>query len=98
MPDWLAYVNSHLGRLPLSQEGSLQVREELAAHLEDAYVFSWHKAFLNQTPFVLSANRFPVGRIFTAISSRLNRRPSCENRVTQLWVPGLVTLLSAYAL
>ena len=38
MPDWLAYVNERLDRLSLPEMESLQVREELAAHLEDTFL------------------------------------------------------------
>ncbi len=98
MPDWLAYVNSHLGRLPLSQEGSLQVREELAAHLEDAYVSLLAQGFSESDAVRLVSEQVPSWQDLHRDILAAKSEAFMQNRVTQLWVPGLVTLLSAYAL
>ena len=37
MPDFLAFVRSHLEPLELPRQRELQIVEELAAQLEDAY-------------------------------------------------------------
>lgn len=98
MPDWIAYVNNHLGRLPLSQEESLQVREELAAHLEDAYLSLRAQDVSEQDAARLVCEQVPNWQDLHRDILVAKSEAFMQNRVAQLWIPGLVTLFSAYVL
>jgi len=98
MPDWLAYVNSHLGRLPLSQEESRLVGEELAAHLEDNYLSLRAKGVSELDAARLASEQVPSWQELHRDILAAKSEGLMQNRVTQLWIPGLVTLFSAYAL
>jgi hypothetical protein len=98
MPDWLAYVNGRLGHLPLSQEESLHVREELAAHLEDAYLALRAQAVSEKDAARLVCEQIPSWQQLHRDILAAKSEAFMQNRVAQLWVPGLVTLFSAYAL
>jgi|SRR5208283_446994 len=98
MPDWPAYVNERLYRLSLPETESLQVREELAAHLEDMYL-SLRAQGLSESDAVRLAcaqvsSWQELGRAILAAKSEA----FMQNRISQLWIPGLVTLFCAYAL
>lgn len=98
MPDWLAYVNNHLGRLPLSQAESLQVSEELAAHLEDAYLSLRAQDVSESDAARLVCEQIPSWQQLHRDILAAKSEAFMQNRVTQLWIPGLVTLFSAYVL
>jgi len=98
MPDWLAYVNGHLGRLPLSETESSQVREELAAHLEDAYLSLLAQGFSETNAARLVCDQVPSWQQLHRDILAAKSEAFMQNRVTQLWIPGLVTLFSAYVL
>lgn len=98
MPDWLAHVNDHIGRLPFSEAESEQVREELAAHLEDTY-FSLLKQGVPESEAVwltcdLVSNWQELRRDILAAKSEA----FMQNRVSQLWIPGLVTFFNSFVL
>jgi hypothetical protein len=98
MLDWLAYVNHRLSRIPLSEAEALQVREELAAHLEDIYLSLLAQGFseseaVRRTCAQVSSWQELRRDILSAKSEAF-----MQNRVSQLWIPGLVTLFSAYVL
>jgi hypothetical protein len=98
MPDWLAYVNAHLDRLSLPEAESLQVREELAAHLEDTYLSLRAQGASESEAVRLTCDQVSSwqGLCRDILSAR--SEAFMENRVSQLWIPGLVTLFSAYVL
>lgn len=98
MSDWPAFVNRHLGRLPLSQEESLQVREELAAHLEDAYLAHCAQGVSESDAVRLACEQIPSWQELHRDILAAKSEGFMQNRVTQLWVPGLVTLLGSAAL
>ncbi len=98
MRDWLAYVNDHLGRLPLSEPESSQVREELAAHLEDSYLSLRAQGFSESDAARRVCDQVPSWQDLHRDILAAKSEAFMQNRVAQLWVPGLVTLFSAYAL
>jgi hypothetical protein len=98
MPDWLAYVNGKLDRLPLPEAESSQVREELAAHLEDTYLSLLARGVSESDAGRLVCDQVPSWQELHRDILAAKSEVFVQNRVTQLWVPGLVTLLSAYAL
>jgi hypothetical protein len=98
MPDWLAYVNDHLGRLPLSETESLQVREELAAHLEDNYLSLRAQGVSELDAARLVCERVPSWQELHRDILAAKSEAFMQNRVTQLWIPGLVTLFGSAGL
>jgi len=95
VPDWLAYVNERLDRLSLPEAESLQVREELAAHLEDTYLSLRAQGVSESEAVRLTCDQVSSWQglrrdILSAKSEAL-----MENRVSQLWIPGLVTFFGS---
>jgi len=96
MPDWHAHVRDHLGSLCRAQAEEEEVTDELAGHLEECYV-------------ALRANGIPEEEAFAQTCARAGKWEELRRgivsakqegtmsvRVRQIWVPGLVTLLSSY--
>jgi hypothetical protein len=98
MPDWLAYVNDRLGPLPLSLAESVQVREELAAHLEDSYLSLRAQGASESDAVRLTCDQVSSWQELRRDILAAKLEAFMQNRVSQLWIPGLVTLFSAYAL
>jgi len=98
MPDWLAYVNGHLGRLSLPEAESLQVREELAAHLEDAYLSQRAQGVSESEAVRLTCDQVSSWQELRRDILAAKSEAFMQNRVSQLWIPGLVTLFGSAAL
>jgi len=98
MPDWLAYVSGKLGRLPLPEAESSQVREELAAHLEDSYLSLLARGVSESDAERLVCDQVPSWRELHREILAAKPEAFMQNRITQLWIPGLVTLFAAYGL
>ena len=98
MPDWLAYVNDHLDRLSLPEAEALQVREELAAHLEDTYLSLRAQCIPESEAVRLTWDQVSSWQELRRDILAAKSEAFMQNRVAQLWIPGLVTLFSAYAL
>ena len=98
MLDWLAYVNHRLSRLPLSEAEALQVMEELAAHLEDDYLSLRAQGVSESEAVRLACAQVSSWRELRRDILSAKLEGFMQNRVSQLWIPGLVTLFSAYAL
>ncbi len=98
MPDWLAYVNERLDPLSLPEMESLQVREELAAHLEDTYLSLRAQGLSESEAVRLACDQVSSWHELRRAILAAKSEAFMHNRVKQLWVPGLVTLFSAYAL
>lgn len=92
MPDWLKLVQQRLSDLALDPGEREEVHAELAAHLEESY-----EAFRNEG----LAEREAILRTFArsgdwkelrqGIHSARSGKDPMTNRVTQLWLPGLLT-------
>jgi hypothetical protein len=98
MPDWLAYVNHRLGRLPLSEAEALQVREELAEHLEDTHLSLRAQGVPESEAVRLTCDQVSSWQELRRDILSAKSEAFMQNRVSQLWIPGLVTLFSAYVL
>src|SRR5208337_4590016 len=98
MPDWRAYVNERLDRLSLPETESLQVREELATHLEDMYLSLRAQGLSESEAVCLACDQVSSWQELRHKILAAKSEAFMQNRVTQLWIPGLVTLFSAYAL
>ncbi|HKM79950.1 MAG TPA: hypothetical protein VJY15_03190 [Candidatus Acidoferrum sp.] len=98
MPDWFAYVNNRIGPLPLSQAESVQVREELAAHLEDTYLSLRAQGVSESEAVRLACDQVSSWQELRRDILAAKSEAFMQNRVSQLWIPGLVTLFGSAAL
>ena len=98
MPDWLAYVNGHLSSLPLSEVESAQVREELAAHLEDNYLSLRAQGISESEAVRLACAQVSSWQELRRNIQAAKSEAFMQNRVSQLWVPELITLLGSSGL
>ena len=98
MPDWLAYVDARLDRLSLPESESLQVREELAAHLEDTFLSLRAQGASESEAVRLTCAQVSSWQGLRREILAAKSEASMQNRVSQLWIPGLVTFFGAYVL
>ncbi len=92
MPDWQELVRERLSGLALDPREKEEVRAELAAHLEDAY-----ESLLGEGMSESEAAKRALclvndwQELRRKIHSARIRKDTMTNRVTQLWLPGLLT-------
>ena len=89
---------SHLGHLALSEAESLQVREELAAHLEDSYLSLRAQGVSESEAVRLTCDQVSSWQELRREILAAKSEAFMQNRVSQLWIPGLVTLFGSAAL
>lgn len=92
MPNWPELVRGRLSGLALDAAEKEEVHAELAAHLEESY-----EALLKEgvtEPAAVERTLSQVGN-WEGLQRRIyyarNGRDTMTNRVTQLWLPGLLT-------
>lgn len=92
MPDWQELVRLRLSGLALDAAEKDEVHAELAAHLEESYE-AFRKEGLAEHEGIQRA--FAQSGDWKALQRRINsvrsRKDAMTNRVTQLWLPGLLT-------
>jgi len=98
MRDWRAFVKEHLASLPKARALDEDVVRELAGHLEERF-----EAFLAQGLMEAEANRRTCAEVGEWIELRdgilsAKKEGSVQNRVMQLWIPGLVTFVGSAGL
>jgi hypothetical protein len=98
MLDWLAYVNHRLSRLPLSEAEALQVREELAAHLEDTHLSLRAQGLSESEAVRLTCDQVSSWQELRRNILSAKSEAFMQNRVSQLWIPGLVTFFGSFVL
>lgn len=92
MPDWQELVRLRLSGLALNAAEKEEVHAELAAHLEDSYEafrtegLREHDAVQRTLAKVTDWKEVQRKIAFTRL-----RKDAMTNRVTQLWLPGLLT-------
>jgi hypothetical protein len=92
MPDWHKFVAEHLATLGNEQEERAEIIEELAAHLDETFV-DCRKRGLAEGDAV--SRCLDEVRDWRALRRDLQNARRKENgmtdRITQLWLPGLLT-------
>jgi hypothetical protein len=92
MPDWRKLVGEHLAMLAFDPEERDEVIEELAAHLEETFADLHQRGFTEEDA---TSRCLEEVRDWHSLCRNLQiaRRKEniMSNRVTQLWLPGLVT-------
>lgn len=92
MPDWQALVRRELSGLMVDAAEKDEIHAELAAHLEESY-----EALLKEGLTEPTAVRRALCQVSNwqdlqqRIYSARNGKDTMTNRVTQLWLPGLLT-------
>lgn len=99
MPDWQELVRQQLSGLALDAAEKEEVHAELAGHLEEAY-----EEFLEQGLLEQEAVRLTLSKVqnWQELQQRVQNARVKENvmsrRVSQIWLPGLLTLLLSMGL
>src|SRR5713226_8839282 len=99
MPDWQKLVRQRLSGLALDAEEKNEVHAELAAHLEESYESLRAKGNSEQ-----AAMQQTLGQVadWQALRRRIQTARTKENimndRVRQLWLPGMLTFALSMAL
>ena len=94
MPDWQKLVRRHLFGVPLDAAEKEEIHAELAAHLEDTFESLLKDGVSNseatRRTLCLAKDWQELQRKITVVRGGTD---TMTNRVTQLWLPGLATLL-----
>lgn len=98
MLDWIQYVKARLGTLPLDGDEPQEVIEELATHLQEMYVSLRAKGASEAEALRLTRAQVESWEKLRDEIVYARQEGSMEDRVGQLWVPGLVTLLGSAGL
>jgi hypothetical protein len=100
MPDWRELVKRNLGGMQLAENDAMEVVEELAAHLEEAYQTFLNRGFTEQAAIQKASLEVSDWRdLRTKIESSREKEPHMNTRVRQFWLPAFLTLfLSQVAL
>ena len=96
MRDWEAYVRRRLGSLRDTRGGEEGVVRELAGHLEECYAAFRAQGVPEEQAFSQTCEQAGNwGELRRGIVLAI-QGGTMRERVRQIWMPGLVTLLSAY--
>jgi hypothetical protein len=94
MPDWQKLVRQRLSGLALEASEKEEVHAELAAHLEETYEALLRRGMTGSEAIdkalSLAGDWHDLQR---GIYSARMRKDTVTNRVTQLWLPGLLTFV-----
>ena len=96
MPDWRAYVRDHLGPFGSARAEQEQLIAELAAHLEDFYADLLAKGIPESDAFARTCDRAGNWDELRGGIVWANQEANMNQRVRQLLVPSLITLLFSY--
>jgi hypothetical protein len=97
MPDWPTYVTEHLASLPNARSLDEEVVRELAGHLEERYEAFLAQGLVEEEAYQRTCTE--VGEWIELRDGILSAKEgTMQNRVMQLWVPGLVTILGSAGL
>ena len=92
MPDWRKLVSEHLASLALDPDEREEVVEELAAHLDEAFLSLRGRGFAERDAAKRCLSEVhDWGDLCRRIQTARRKENSMTNRVTQLWLPGLLT-------
>jgi hypothetical protein len=96
MRDWYAYVQSHLGSLGVARVKQEDVVAELAAHLEEYYSSLRSTGMAEEDACLQTCARAGNWKELRRELFLVQREGTMDERVKQIWIPSLVTLLSAW--
>jgi len=92
MPDWHKLVCERLATLALDTDERAEIIEELAAHLDETFADLRHRGFGEQDAAQRCLSEVNDWRdLRRKIQTARRKESTMSNRVTQLWLPGLLT-------
>src|SRR5260370_41855412 len=99
MPDWGKLVDGHLATLALDPEEREDVIEELAAHFDETFMDLRKRGLTeeNATSRCLDEVR-DWNSLRRSLQAARRKENVMSNRVTQLWLPGLLTFILSMGL
>ncbi len=99
MPDWRKLVGEHLATLALDPQEREEVIEELAAHFDETFMDLRKRGLTeeNATSRCLGEVR-DWNSLRRSLQTARRKENVMSNRVTQLWLPGLLTFMLSMGL
>jgi hypothetical protein len=97
MRNWLAYVRNNLANPSSRKQLDDNTARELAQHLEDSYNALLASGASEENAYRLACQQVGNWQELRAGILAAKREGAMENRVTQLWVPGVATFAAAAA-
>jgi hypothetical protein len=94
MRDWRAYVNERLGSERMAQRA--EVADELAAHLEECYSTLRAEGLPEEEAYAWTCVRAGDWEQLRREMISAKQEGTIMDRVRQIWVPSLVTLLASF--
>jgi hypothetical protein len=98
MTDWSAYIREHLHSAPGELAGSSEVVGELAGHLEECYAALLARGVSEEEAFSRTCAQTGNWEELCRGIVSAKEEGMMHDRVRQIWVPSLVTLLSAWGI
>src|SRR5713226_425235 len=99
MPDWRNVVSDHLAVLALEPHERAEVIEELAAHLDETFVDLRRRGLSEEDAAQRCLSEVNNWRdLRRKIQIARGRENIMSNRVTQFWLPGLLTYVLSMGL
>ncbi len=99
MPDWQELVRERLSGLALDAAERDEVHAELAAHLEESYEAFWAEGVPESEAVQRTLAQVADWKeLQRKIDSTRSGKEIMTNRVTQLWLPGLLTFALSMSL
>lgn len=99
MPDWQKLVRERLQGLALEPQERREIIEELAAHLEDSYEFLLKSGCTEREAAQRTLAEVPNWRkLWKGIQRARPKEQGMTDRVKQLWLPSLFSMLSSMGL
>ena len=92
MPDWRKLVGEHLATLALDPQEREEVIEELAAHFDETFMDLCKRGFNEEDATSRCLDEVRDWHSLRRNLQNARRKENVmSNRVTQLWLPGVVT-------
>ncbi len=95
MRDWQRYVRENLGSSHLNSAEFEEVAQELAAHLEETYERLRSSGLSEEQADLQTRAQAGNWKKLRSQVMSAKKEDTMENRVRQLWIPGIVTLLGS---
>jgi hypothetical protein len=96
MRDWRAYVEERLGSLRIAQGEAEDVAAELTEHLEECYSVLCGQGLPEKEAYTQTCARAGSWEELRRRVNSAKREGTMTDRVRQIWIPSLVTLLASF--
>ncbi len=97
MRDWRSYVDTRLGALRLERSEAEEVARELASHLEECYEALRAQGISEDEAFLRTCGESGNWAELKREVVLAKQEGRMSDRVRQIWIPGLVTLVAGWA-